>query len=169
MSELTTVLPPPKPTTALTQDICIPTERTRVKSTENYFYTNQITQVNIHLEYRNSMSLAFDRLHRMELTNGIYDFNISSEIFDNTRETLLKLFSFLEFLDPEEIGPSSYDTILCNFEKGDKSLLLDIGNKSIAYIFSDLSDQIVSKESNFDDPTYWSELVQLFTSEFKNG
>lgn len=164
-----TLAPPKKPATAVISDIHIPIQGTRAKTTDRYFYTNQITQVNLYISFKNSLALALDRLKIIERLNGIDDQEIPNVIFDNTKEALIKLSSFLDFLKPDEVGPSSYDTILCNFENDDKSLLVDIGKTSIAYIFSDKSDQIISQKSKIDDEDYWHELISLFLSEFIDG
>lgn len=166
---MATLIPTLNLTTVMTPDIAHPSKGTHAKSTENYLYRNQITQVFIRFEVSNFIALALDRLKEMELTNNVDDFEIPDVTFDNARNTIFELSPFLEFLDPDEIGPSSYDTILCNFEIEDKSLLLDIGMESIAYVFSDQSDQIRSKESDFEDEEFWSEINHLFNSKFKNG
>lgn len=132
----------------------------------NYLCRNQVTQVSVEIVVSNTFANLMDRLKDIEHAAHAYNLEIPNQIFQNAKFTLDKLSPYLKFLEADEIGPSSYNTLLFNFEKEDKSLLLDIGINNIAYVFSDSTDQIRSNESSLNDDTFWSELDVLFRTEF---
>lgn len=114
------------------------------------------------------VAAVINRITEVFRNQKIYDNEIQNETFDNARITIEKLSDYLEFLDVQEIGLSTYNTFLFNFENGNRSILLDIGNKRISYVYYQDVNHIETYKNHFTNPTFWKNLDNSF-KKLKNA
>ena len=111
----------------------------------------------------NILTTIEERLKSVQYSNP----DILKEIFKNCGIVIERLKDYIKLIDPEEIGESSYGTILFNFEIEDESILLDVGKTTMAYVYSD-GNKFSSDSAKINDSTYWDNLIEKFKLMYQN-
>ena len=135
------------------------------------YWLNKITQIDEQWTLLPSSSQSNHALQRLEFikTNECYqEEEITTPVFQNSAKAIYLLDNFIQFLHPDEIGPSGNGTILMTFENSMHSLTIDIGKTIIAHVYHDGENTFNSGSSKFSDNTYWDKLIDLFDNVF-NG
>lgn len=102
------------------------------------------------------------RLLQIKEDDWYKDEEISNEVFKNVNEVSFDLLkSFMDRIDPEEIGPSGNGTIILNFEHDDQSLILEIGETTVAHVFTNDKNKMSLGSSHFNDKSYWENVKNL--------
>ena len=103
-------------------------------------WLNETTQIEETIFFSISISNANHALNRLEFIKNSEWYQkegITNSVFQNSKKAINHLDSYIRFLDPEEIGPTGNGTILMNFEKSDIILALEIGETTVAHVYSD--------------------------------
>lgn len=100
-------------------------------------------------------------VHRLKLLNETeFDQNeyLDERALSNVGYALRELKQYLIFLDPSEVGPSEYGTVLLTLQSISDKVVLEIGNTSVGMVYRDKNGSIASKSSDWDDPNFWDQL-----------